>query len=165
MPQQTIATYYETDHDRLDELFKNFQHHKRTDFAKAKQYFKEFKFGLQRHIVWEEEILFPLFEKKTGIGRSGPTEVMRVEHRMIGAYLEAIHEKVKTQNLESDNDEKLLLGTLFSHNQKEEYILYPAIDSAIVENERDGVFAEMQALPEERYKVCCAPEKTEHKRT
>ena len=160
MQQQTITEYYETDHDRLDELFKNFQHLKRTDFAKAKQYFRDFKFGLQRHIIWEEEILFPLFEQKTGIGTSGPTEVMRAEHRMIGTYLEAIHEKVKAQSPESDADERLLLETLSSHNQKEEFILYPSIDRAIIEKEREIVFTEMQSLPEERYRVCCNHEKS-----
>jgi regulator of cell morphogenesis and NO signaling len=51
----TIRTYYERDHDRLDELFTTFQRLKRSDFAKAKEAFKEFKVGLQRHIVWEEE--------------------------------------------------------------------------------------------------------------
>lgn len=42
----TISTFYEQDHDRLDELFKTFQKFKRSDFAKAKEAFKEFKFGL-----------------------------------------------------------------------------------------------------------------------
>ena len=64
---------YEQDHDRLDELFKTFQQLKRSDFPKAKEAFKEFKFGLQRHIVWEEDLLFPLWEKKTGMSEGGPT--------------------------------------------------------------------------------------------
>jgi iron-sulfur cluster repair protein YtfE (RIC family) len=91
MHQQPISIYYETDHDRLDDLFKNFQQLKRSDFSKAKQFFKEFKIGLQRHIIWEEEILFPLFEEKTGLKNGGPTEVMRLEHRQIKTHLETIH--------------------------------------------------------------------------
>ena len=91
MTQEIISTYYETDHDRLEELFKKFQEFKRTDFPKAKAFFKEFKFGLQRHILWEEEILSPLFEQKSELMHGGPTEVMRSEHRIIGKYLEAIH--------------------------------------------------------------------------
>ncbi len=62
--QKTISQFFEQDHDRLDELFKTFQQLKRSDFAKAKEAFKEFKFGLQRHIVWEEDQLFPLWEEK-----------------------------------------------------------------------------------------------------
>ena len=58
--QNTITAFFEQDHDRLDELFKTFQELKRSDFSKAQEAFKEFKVGLQRHIVWEEDLLFPL---------------------------------------------------------------------------------------------------------
>lgn len=155
MNHQTISTYYEQDHDRLDSLFKNFQQLKRTDFQKAKQFFKEFKFGLQRHIIWEEEILFPLFEQKTGMYSGGPTEVMRQEHRLIEKYLEAIHDKVRKQDPESEYDEQMLLNTLSMHNQKEEHILYPAIDRSLSEKERGEVFISMKNVPEERYAQCC----------
>ena len=156
--RQTISSYYEVDHDRLDELFKEFQQLKRTDFTKAKQVFRQFKYGLQRHIIWEEEILFPLFERKTGMTRGGPTFVMRMEHRQIGAYLEAIHDKVRSQNPESDAEERALIEALLSHNRKEEQILYPMIDQTIDVSERSSVFEEMDKLPEERYSVCCRHE-------
>jgi iron-sulfur cluster repair protein YtfE (RIC family) len=161
MSGQTISQYYETDHDRLDELFRNFQALKRTDFARAKEYFKEFKFGLQRHIIWEEEILFPAFEQKTGLTNGGPTEVMRREHRLIGQYLENIHAKVKEGDPESDIDDQMLLNTLFLHNQKEERILYPAIDRSLDDAEHKDVFTKMGSTPEERYAQCCAPVKSE----
>jgi iron-sulfur cluster repair protein YtfE (RIC family) len=157
MDEHGIAQYYGDDHDRLDGLFTEFQRLKRTDFAKAKESFKQFKFGLQRHIVWEEDILFPLFERKTGMKNGGPTEVMRTEHRLIGKILEAIHEKVKAGDPESDADEAMLLETLGSHNQKEERILYPAIDQSLQGAEQVNVFKAMKQIPEERYKQCCHP--------
>ena len=153
--QQTISTYYEADHDRLDELFTNFQRLKRIDFAQAKPYFREFKFGLQRHIIWEEEILFPIFEQKTGMNNGGPTFVMRQEHRLIGKHLEAIHDKVRVLDPNSDGDEEALLNVLFAHNQKEEQILYPMIDRTVTDEERSTMFETMHSLPEERYAVCC----------
>ncbi|MBI4547577.1 MAG: hemerythrin domain-containing protein [Ignavibacteriae bacterium] len=158
MSTQTVTTYYESDHDRLDELFNKFQQLKRIDFPKAKEFFQEFKFGLQRHIVWEEEILFPLFEQKTGMYDQGPTEVMRQEHRLIKKYLEAMHEKVKACNPESNDEEQLLLNTLSMHNQKEEQILYPAIDHSLSDHERETVFTSMKTIPEERYWYCCTPD-------
>jgi hypothetical protein len=81
---QSIRTYFAEDHDRLDGLFASFRERKRFNYAEARLFFREFKFGLQRHIVWEEQILFPLFEQKTGMVHNGPTEVMRQEHRLIG---------------------------------------------------------------------------------
>jgi len=153
--QRTISEFYEQDHDRLDELFKTFQKLKRSDFAKAKETFKVFKFGLQRHIVWEEDLLFPLWEEKTGMSESGPTFVMRAEHRQIGQQLEAIHGKVADQNPDSDQEEQALLDLLGSHNMKEELVLYPAIDQLTSAEERETVFRNMKNIPEERYRLCC----------
>jgi regulator of cell morphogenesis and NO signaling len=153
--QETISAFYEQDHDRLDELLKTFQKLKRADFAKAKEAFKEFKFGLQRHIVWEEDVLFPLWEEKTGMSEGGPTSVMRAEHRQIGQQLEAIHDKVAEQNPDSDQEEQVLLELLGSHNMKEERVLYPAIDQLTSAEEREIVFRNMKSIPEERYKLCC----------
>jgi iron-sulfur cluster repair protein YtfE (RIC family) len=153
--QKTITLFYEQDHDRLDELFKTFQQLKQTDFPKAKEAFKAFKVGLQRHIVWEEEILFPLWEKETGITEGGATSVMRTEHRQIGQYLEAIHQKVIDQSPDSDQEEQALLNLLGSHNMKEERVLYPGIDRITSEEARKTVFQSMENIPEERYNLCC----------
>lgn len=153
--QQTIRAFYEQDHDRLDGLLKAFQQLKRSDFAKAKEAFKEFKLGLQRHIVWEEDLLFPLWEEKTGMAEGGPTFVMRNEHRQIGQQLEAIHDKVAEQNPDSDQEEQALLDLLGSHNMKEERVLYPALDQVTSAEERETVFRNMKTIPEDRYKVCC----------
>lgn len=153
--QKTITLFYEQDHDRLDELFKTFQQLKQTDFSKAKEAFKAFKVGLQRHIVWEEEILFPLWEKETGIPEGGATSVMRTEHRQIGQYLEAIHQKVIDQSPDSDQEEQALLNLLGSHNMKEERVLYPGIDRITSEEARKTVFQSMENIPEERYNLCC----------
>ena len=152
---QTISKFFEQDHDRLDELFKTFQRVKRSDFPKAKEAFKDFKFGLQRHIVWEEDLLFPLWEEKTGMAEGGPTFVMRNEHRQIGQQLEAIHQKVAEQNPDSDQEEQSLLTLLGSHNMKEERVLYPAIDDVTSAEERETVFLNIKNIPEDRYKVCC----------
>ncbi len=158
MSEKSIKVYFEADHDRLDNLFKKFQEFKRVDFPKARECFKEFKIGLQRHIVWEEEILFPLFEKKTGM-TSGPTQVMRIEHRQIRDFLEAIHKKVQEPSAlggpGSDPEESGLLSVLSAHNQKEEAILYPAIDRLLSDEDRAYVFGAMKKIPEERYQKCC----------
>ena len=150
----SVTGYYEADHERLDGLFKTFQTLKQKDFVQAKQAFVDFKFGLQRHIVWEEEILFPVFEKKTGMRDSGPTAVMRLEHREIGAELEAVHQKVKERDAESDAKEEKLISLLSEHNRKEEVILYPAIDRFLNPAELEEIFKKMEALPLERYNTC-----------
>jgi hemerythrin-like domain-containing protein len=105
--------------------------------------------------VWEEDLLFPLWEEKTGMSEGGPTFVMRSEHRQIGQQLEAIHDKVAEQNPETDQEEQALLDLLGSHNMKEERVLYPAIDQVTTQEERNVVYRKMEQIPEERYRVCC----------
>ena len=152
---ETISSYMAKDHDRLDELFKQFQNFKKQDIVKAKQFFHDFKIGLQRHIVWEEEILFPVFETATGMTETGPTAVMRMEHREIKGFLEKIHEHVSKTNPDSDEFETGMLNVLKPHNDKEESMLYQWIDDAVDDDKRKSMFEEMHNLPEEKYKHCC----------
>ena len=150
-----ITQYFEADHDRLDRIFKQFQQTKRASVADAKPYFRTFNNGLKRHIVWEEDVLFPAFEEKTGMKSSGPTAVMREEHRQIGALLERIHDKVRRGDPGSGAEEAELLAVLGAHNQKEEGVLYPAIDQLLTEEEAAAVFVAMESIPAERYASCC----------
>ena len=108
-------------------------------------------------MVWEEEVLFPLWEKKTGMTEGGPTFVMRQEHREIGACMDALHRKVQAQNPESDQEEQALVDLLERHNMTEEQVLYPAIDRATSEDEREAVFQALNKIPEGRYKDWCGP--------
>ena len=155
MTMDTIADYFAADHDRLDALFTNFQALKRTDPAAAKENFKGFLKGLTRHIVWEEDVLFPIFEKKTGMTDSGPTAVMRLEHRQIKGHLDAIHDKVRVGDPNSDAAEAALLEVLKGHNMKEERILYPAIDQCLDRAGIESAQKAMDAIPAERYACCC----------
>lgn len=155
MSASPVQTSLAHDHDRLDQLLDAYRRLKHVDFARAKQAFREFKIGLQRHIIAEEEIFFPLFEDKTGMRDRGPTIVMRAEHREIGRCLEALHDKVRRHDLDSDREEEELFQTLFAHNQREENVLYPAIDRLSSEEERADALRKMEELPEEAYRHCC----------
>lgn len=155
MTESTVQVALAHDRDRLDQLLDAYRRLKRVDFGSAKQAFREFKLGLQRHIIWEETILFPLFEDKSGMRDHGPTVAMRAEHREIGRRLEALHDKVRRQNVDSDREEEELFQALFAHNQKEENVLYPAIDRLASTAEKTAAFPKMEDLPEEANQTCC----------
>lgn len=143
------------DHDRLDGIFKEFQSLKNKEPGRAGRLFHDFKTGLQRHIVWEEEILFPLFENKTGMSDNGPTAVMRMEHVKIKDFLEKIHDKVMKGGMQSDDLEQGLMLVLSEHNNKEENILYPCIDDSVTEEEKAEAFEKIHSLPQGKYGACC----------
>jgi regulator of cell morphogenesis and NO signaling len=143
----TILEFMSVDHDRLDEIFEGFKKLKQDDIDGAKTLFLDFKAGLEQHIVWEEDILFPIFEEGTGMRDTGPTAVMRMEHRQIRSFLEEIGEKVLMGELQEIDEAKTgLLEVLGSHNQKEENILYPAIDSLTSEQEKEQAITRMTDL-------------------
>ena len=142
MNNTSIAEHYSRDHDRLDELFRQYHSLKPTDRTRAIQCFREFKTGLEQHIAWEEELLFPPFENKTGES-CGPTQVMRWEHREIRKYLDTIAEKQAQDCYDTQAEELGLQTVLGQHNQKEENIFYPRIDQFTDAAERAGIFARM----------------------
>ena len=133
------------DHDRLDLIFKEFRSQENTNFAEAEKSFTDFKAGLERHIVWEEEILFPIFEKRTGMHNDGPTHVMRMEHRQIKDYLEKIRSKLATHDTATTELETGLMEVLTAHNQKEEAVLYPWFDSSLSAKEQEETLTRMRA--------------------
>ncbi len=152
-----VLEFMGKDHDRLDGIFEEFKAMRHNEKTKTNSLFHEFKVGLQRHIVWEEEILFPLFEDQTGMKNEGPTAVMREEHRQIRDILDRIHNKLKEAKTEGlDTLEANLLAVLKPHNDKEESILYPWIDSSLTETERADAFLKMKNLPAEKYNKCCS---------
>lgn len=146
MPERTISTMFDEDHERLDALFKSYQTLKQTDFLKAKSAFLEFKAGLQRHVAWEEEVMFPLWEKKSGMTGGGPTIVMRNEHREIWECLESLARKIQGQNSETAREEEILLDLLDRHNMSEEEVLYPEMDHLISPEEREVAFRAMEKI-------------------
>ena len=80
------------DHDRLDALLSRiFDERAAGRLEDARRLWPEFERGLERHIRFEEELLFPVFEEKAGLSpNQGPTAVMRAEHRQIEMLLEGI---------------------------------------------------------------------------
>ena len=116
----SITEYFSRDHDRLDELFRQFKLYKTENPSLAKEYFLNFYEGLQRHIRLEEDILFPILESKLKMSGEGPTRVMRIEHEAIKNILERLREDWSNgQSLHCENED-LLTAVLLPHNEKEE---------------------------------------------
>lgn len=127
----TIYEFLERDHRRLDELFAGFRRNKSRDPETALLCFSQFKRGLDQHIRWEEELLFPPFETATGMKGYGPTAVMREEHRQIRWIIDQIEQQLFHQVWETDTLEAQFLEVMGMHNTKEEKILYPWLDEQL----------------------------------
>ncbi len=156
MPQ-TILNFMMEDHRRLDSIFGKMEDAKNA--LEAKKYYIEFNYGLRRHIVWEEKIFFPIFEKKKGLTRGGPTEAMRADHKEIKKLLEGIHDCVAGESAKEfkkikkfEEDFRDLIST---HNFKEEQMLYGWIDDVLDDKEKKKIFKEVENVSPEDYEKCC----------
>lgn len=141
----TLAAFYAVDHDDIDRLLEEFRAANTRDQPAPLAMYREFKTRLEHHIGWEEDILFPLFERLSGLVDNGPTAVMRSEHRTIRTLLDSIDATLQKGETGIDADESALLEALAAHNLKEETILYPLIDRQVSAADREAVFARMRA--------------------
>ena len=143
----TILEFMSVDHDRLDNKIRMYSTEKLIDIVRAESIFLFFKSELERHIIWEEDILFPVFERKTGIKDGGPTSVMRMEHIQIKDHLQKIQRKLRAKKIQDPCGEEVALFKLLeSHNQKEENILYPGIDNLTSEQEKEQMIKQMSTI-------------------
>jgi regulator of cell morphogenesis and NO signaling len=135
------------DHDRLEELEERaFEARAAGRFGEAAASYTAFALGLKRHIGFEEDLLFPEYERRSGIpAESGPTAVMRVEHREIESLLHAIEGVIGDRKANADALRADLHELLAGHNMKEERILYPGADRLMGQDERDELVRRIQA--------------------
>ncbi|MHB8416684.1 MAG: hemerythrin domain-containing protein [Myxococcales bacterium] len=148
---RSLTEFLERDHRRLDRLLEEaLSLAERRANIEAASRAAEFKAGLERHIRWEEEILFPLFEERLG-SPQGPTRVMRAEHeellRLLRGWTGSSPGQVAEAFVSSSN---ALAALLSQHNMKEEHILYPQTDAALDDAEREAAILRMERLDSNR---------------
>ncbi len=148
-PVREVAEALSWDHDRLHDLDRAARvARERGDFATAAASFSHFANGLRRHIGFEDDLLFPEFERRSGIGpEAGPTAVLRAEHREIEALLAELEASVGDPEAAVEVRWRQLDRVLEAHNVKEESVLYPGTDQMLDEAERDLLVRRMQAYP------------------
>jgi uncharacterized protein (DUF2249 family) len=145
---RAVTEALEWDHDRLDELEREaFAARAAGDLALATRLFHDFAHGLRRHIGFEEKLLFPAFESRAGAPReSGPTYVMRQEHREIEQRLHDMECRFAEPADPLTGARAAFHELMHAHNVKEEQVLYPATDHLLTEQERDELIGAIQAF-------------------
>ncbi len=144
---RSVTELLEADHKRLDAIVPLVEQRvNEGTFSEARARFAEFVCGLERHIDLEEQVLFPAFERATGMSGGGPTFVMRGDHveiRRLMREVEAALESADAGVLDSLHD---LVETLSIHNLKEERMLYPMADRAAGDDRaRDELVHQLQS--------------------
>lgn len=123
------------EHDNLNALFNNYCNLKENKNISHKDAFQKFANALHCHMLWEERILFPLFEQKLGAYYIEITKDIKEEHVQLLNYLKTLYAKIQKEETDTEQDEQKLITTLFKHENKEETILHPEIVKHFSEEE------------------------------
>ncbi len=146
-----VSAYFERDHAEIDTLFAFL----RSDVAlrrPAAAIFDDFNSRLERHIRWEEEILFPAVEAVAPPLAAGPGRVMRYEHeeiRRLKALAGTILHRPDVGPTGFEEAAQALAGTLavlLDHNRKEEAIYYPMADQMFSPSEAKELLSRVKAM-------------------
>jgi len=112
----------------------------------------QFIFGLRRHIRMEDDEFFPYFEHRTRMpAASGPTAVMRAEHREIESILSKVETLLRAGDcatvIQTIEGQPVHPSSLFrSHDAREEAVLYPMADRLFSQKEKDELCLNMQKI-------------------
>ena len=147
MEIRDIKDYMADDNNRLEGLLGVFRQIKGKDSKKVADLFETIYAGLNRHILWEEKILFPLIEDRLGMGNMGRTDEMREDHRKIKEILRSIDEKTSRDLPIPDELDLGLINILTTHNQKEKETVYPILDNTLNESEKLKAYQKMKTVP------------------
>jgi len=102
------------------------------DAGAAAGAWQAFDTHMRRHLAMEEDVLFPAFESRSGMGGGGPTAVMRMEHQQMRSVLDQIGENLAGGDLAGALDlGDTLLMLIQQHNIKEEGMLYPMAENML----------------------------------
>ncbi len=134
-PGTTLVEYFTLDHQSCDSQWAEVENAAEGgDAETVLRLWRRFDANLRQHLEMEERVLFPAFETQTGMTGSGPTFVMRSEHEQMRGLLgqmAAAADRGDTDELLDQGDTLLML--IQQHNQKEEGMLYPMAEQALVD--------------------------------
>lgn len=145
---RTVTEYLETDHRRLDDLLARVDAElARRAVARARRIFGEFACGLERHMQAEEQVLFPVFERVTGMA-PGPVSVMTREHAMLREISKSIGDALAREDVQAAESGVVSAADVLElHDMKEERVIYPQTDRALSSAaERDALVLRMQGV-------------------
>ena len=128
-PTVKMENVFPGEQGQLGASFQRFQELKKARFAEAVLCFADFKKGLMRRMQWEEETLFPIFDKQLGALSGGISASLCTEHDQIREHLNAIENKLARKSVDTESEEASLEMVLSAHNHREHEVVYPICES------------------------------------
>jgi iron-sulfur cluster repair protein YtfE (RIC family) len=119
-----------------------------AEFEEALTRLTEYEAGLLAHMRDEENLMLPIYSERAEPRRGGGLELFLGEHRKMRQIIGKFRERVVDVSRSTDRDRSLIelleFQTTFKHlaehhNQREELILFPALDRVTSSREREEI--------------------------
>lgn len=144
-------------HRQLDELF--FEHQRallRLDLNRASTLLAAYEAELLAHMRDEEQLMIPLYRERAQAPVGGAAEIFLGEHDKLRQYLVLFREELAKLATADDlergvlfllDSQHLFKRLLVHHDSRETKMLYPLLDQVTTEQERESLFATLEASP------------------
>jgi len=128
-----LAGFFAQDHSDCDARWADVEELLDTgDIDSARPAWHKFDTSMRQHLAMEEDILFPAFDSRSGMGGGGPTAMMRMEHQQMRGLLDQIGAAMESGDAGDAMDiGDTLLMLIQQHNVKEEGMLYPMAENML----------------------------------
>jgi hemerythrin-like domain-containing protein len=139
-----ISDFLTRDHRFCDELFAQAEENAASGaLSDATENFGRFHQEMERHFSREESVLFPRLGEVASEAQ-GPSAVMCAEHSQMRVLMVEMEMLLETEDADTflDGCETLLI-LMQQHNLKEESMLYPMADHALVQ-ESESLMAKLR---------------------
>jgi len=143
MNKRLLADFFREDHDRLERMFDEFCAARSLGLAAARSRFREFEVATRRHLEWEDNLLFPVYEARAGFPGHREINDMWDEHDHLQELIASIRQKLANQDLALEPEVTQLTDLMEMHHTKEEVVVYGLIDDTITDADRDKLFAQL----------------------
>lgn len=140
-----VSGFYCDDHRRLDRLWERIENDRGTGPAEIRTEFEEFRAGLERHMEWEELLLFPLLEKAGAPDMQSRADLLCWEHRHLRLWLARVAENLDRTDDAANLERQAFRGLLAGHNDFEERLVYPSLETAATAEQRRLLWERMGA--------------------
>lgn len=130
-----LGEFYHRDHERLDLLWAEFLSLRTKDADGARRIFEAFRQGLERHMAWEDELLFFEFARRVDDRGKLVATLLTWEHQGLRRWLARLVSHLGATDGEFDLECVAFAGMLAGHNRREETLVYPLVNRLLTAQE------------------------------
>jgi hemerythrin-like domain-containing protein len=145
-------------HRQLDQLFLEHQRAlMRLDLDRAEALLQQYRTELLGHIRDEETLMLPLYSERVNAPVGGRADIFIGEHDKLRQFLTLFEQEIARIRTADDTErgalflidsQHLFKRLLVHHDTSEKKMLYPLLDEATTEAEREELFARLEFAPQ-----------------